>query len=447
MNNSNEKGNAGKSVVIVGGGLTGMSAALELAKAGVKVTILEASDDIGGLAGSFCVDGHFLEKFYHHWFNNDKDIMNLIEELGESKNVKYNYSRTGMYYANNFFKLSNPVDLLKLKALPFWSRIRLGLGTLYIQSIRNWKNLEKHQAITWLPKVFGNKAYEVIWKPLLIGKFGDNYQDVSAVWFWNKIKLRGGSRGKEGKEELLYFNGGFQALVSRFKSELIGLGVDIRNRHIVSSINLDQKKLRSVLCSNNTTFAADQFLFAVPPQKIGNLLKNAGIRKSDIEEFYKIPYLANVCLVLVLDKKLSDLYWINVNDPNFPFVAFIEHTNFEGNENYNGKTIVYLSKYLHDTNELYNMNEKELKQFSIPYIKKMFPDFKASNIKRSFVWKERFAQPIIKTDYSSVKPTYQTRYQNMYHCHMTHIYPEDRGTNYAVREGRKVGKLLLADIK
>ena len=146
-------------------------------------------------------------------------------------------------------------------------------------------------------------------------------------------------------------------------------------------------------------------------------------------------------------QKLSDLYWINVNDPHFPFVAFIEHTNFESSESYGGKTIVYLSKYLPETNKLFNMNDEELKQFSIPYIQKMFPDFKASNIKKSFVWKERFAQPIITTNYSSVKPTYQTCYKNMYHCHMTHIYPEDRGTNYAVREGRKVGKILLADVK
>ena len=77
---------------MIGGGITGMSAALELAKTGVKVTILEASEDIGGLAGSFYVDGNFIEKFYHHWFNSDQEIMQLIEELGESKNVKYNYS-------------------------------------------------------------------------------------------------------------------------------------------------------------------------------------------------------------------------------------------------------------------------------------------------------------------------------------------------------------------
>ena len=446
MNNPIKTGQS-KSVIIVGGGLTGMSAAFELARAGVKVTLLEASEDVGGLAGSFCVDGNFIEKFYHHWFNNDEHIIKLIEELGETERIKYNYSRTGMYYANNFFKLSSPVDLLRLRALPFWSRIRLGLGTLYVQNIKSWKNLERYRAVDWLPKVFGKNAYQIIWKPLLIGKFGEKYKEISAVWFWNKIKLRGGSRGKEGKEELLYYHGGFQFLVSRFKAELINLGVDIKTKHKVSSVFLEGMQLKYLTCSNKDVFFADQFLFALPPQKIGNFLQKAGIPDDELKHFYSIPYLANICLVLVLDKKLSDLYWVNVNDPSFPFVAFIEHTNFESSSSYNGKTIVYLSKYLSETDDLYQMNVEELRQFSIPYIKKMFPDFKDSSIKNSFLWKERFAQPIVKINYSSIKPEYKMKYENMYHCHMAHIYPEDRGTNYAVREGRAVGRFIIAGLK
>tara|TARA_B100000780_G_C21126545_1_gene457318 strand:- start:4959 stop:6287 length:1329 start_codon:yes stop_codon:yes gene_type:complete len=434
-----------KSVAIVGGGLTGMSAAFELAKAGHKVTIFEADDDVGGLAGSFSVKGAFLEKFYHHWFNNDKDILKLIDDLGETKKVKRNYSRTGMYYANSFFKLSSPLDLLRLKALPFWSRIRLGIGTLYVQNIRNWEPLEKHRAIDWLPKVFGKTAYDVIWKPLLIGKFGDKHMDVSAVWFWNKIKLRGGSRGKEGKEELLYYEGGFKALVSRFKSELINLGVDIKLGFKISSLELESNQLKKIINIDGTSFTADKFLFAIPPQIIGSLLQEAGEEKSYYEEFNSIPYLANVCLVLVLDKKLSDLYWINVNDPNFPFVAFIEHTNFESSSSYNGKTLVYLSKYLSDTDKLYKMTAEELTSFSIPFIKEMFPDFSEQSIEESFLWKERHAQPLVTINYSKIKPSYKTKYANLLHCHMTHIYPEDRGTNYAVREGRKVGILIAND--
>ena len=178
-----------KKIIIVGAGFTGLIIALELTKLGYNVKVFDESNQIGGLASSFNVGEYSLEKFYHHWFNNDKDIIKLIHDLGESDKIKRNFSRTGMYYANSFFKLSSPLDLLRLKALPFWSRIRLGIGTLFVQNISNWKSLEKHRAIDWLPRVFGKTAYEVIWKPLLIGKFGDKHQDVSAVWFWNKISI------------------------------------------------------------------------------------------------------------------------------------------------------------------------------------------------------------------------------------------------------------------
>lgn len=435
-----------KEVAIVGGGLSGMSAALELARAGIKVTIYEAEAELGGLAGSFAVEGANLEKFYHHWFNSDKHILELIEELGETQRVKRNHSQTGMYYANKFFKLSSPLDLIRLTSLTFLARIRLGLATLYVQNIQDWKALENFTAAEWLPKIFGQETYNVIWKPLLIGKFGTSFKDVSAVWFWNKIKLRGGSRGKKGKEELLYYQGGFQVFIDRLKTELLNLGVEIKQNTKINSVKIIDDTIDYICDYDDNSFRADSFLFALPPPLIGDILARSGANNCDLDSYYAVPYLANVCLVLQLTKKLSDLYWINVNDPAFPFVAFIEHTNFEDPVTYNDKTLVYLSKYLSPNDPLYKMDAKQLTKFSVPYIKKMFPDFNEVNVEAKYLWKERFAQPIIVTNYSEKKPTFETTFSNLFYCHMTHIYPEDRGTNYAVREGRKVGKLILASL-
>ena len=47
------------------------------------------------------------------------------------------------------------------------------------------------------------------------------------------------------------------------------------------------------------------------------------------ERIGAIDYLANVCVVLELTKSLTELYWMNVNDPSFPFVGVIEHTNLD----------------------------------------------------------------------------------------------------------------------
>src|SRR5215468_6600042 len=96
-------------VVIVGGGFTGMSAAYELLKRGVQVTLLESEPTLGGLAGSFQVPGGYLEKFYHHWYASDTSIFDFIHELGLSDRLVSRASRTGLYYANRIFRLASPI--------------------------------------------------------------------------------------------------------------------------------------------------------------------------------------------------------------------------------------------------------------------------------------------------------------------------------------------------
>ena len=94
------------------------------------------------MAAAFDVEGEKLDRFYHHWFTNDREVMGLIDELGLRDRVKLNPTNTGVYFANNFYKLSTPWDLLNFSPLPFWDRIRLGLLTLRARRVRNWMSLE-----------------------------------------------------------------------------------------------------------------------------------------------------------------------------------------------------------------------------------------------------------------------------------------------------------------
>ena len=59
-----------------------------------------------------------------------------------------------------------------------------------------------------------------------------------------------------------------------------------------------------------------------------------------------LTYEAAIVAILQLNQKLSDIYWLNIADPDVTFTAVIEHTNFVGPEHYGGKRFVYLGKYL-----------------------------------------------------------------------------------------------------
>jgi protoporphyrinogen oxidase len=430
--------------LIVGGGFTGLAAAYELARAGLPVTVLEADSEVGGLAGSFDVDGVSLERFYHHWFTNDRHVMDLIEELGQTDRILLRPTRTGMYYANHFYRLSTPKDLLTFKPLGLLDRIRLGYLALKARRVKDWKPLEDITAKQWLIDMAGEKVYRVVWEPLMAGKFGPYADKISAVWMWNKLKLRGGSRGQGGAEMLAYYRGGFASLAKSLADQIIRHGGRILMNHPVSELHIKDNRVTGLRAAGRD-FEADRVLLTTPLPIAADLIAPHA-DAAYVESLRRIEYLANVCLVLELDRSLSETYWLNVNDPSFPYVAVIEHTNFEPPETYHGKRIVYLSKYLPAEAELYRMSDQQVFEFSLPHIQRMFPAFDRSWVMGHHVWRARYSQPIVGMHYSRLIPDERMPIDGMYLATMAQIYPEDRGTNYAIREGRAVGKRLAESV-
>ena len=163
-----------------------------------------------------------------------------------------------------------------------------------------------------------------------------------------------------------------------------------------------------------------------------------------LKNLSKIQYLGNHCLVLVLNQSLSDTYWMNVNDPGFPFVGVIEHTNLVGTAQYDGKHIVYLSRYLDINDGDFALTDDEILQRAIPHLKRMFPLFSEKWLLNHYVWKSAYAQPITVRNYSKKIPNVKTPFNNLFLLNMAQIYPEDRGTNYAVRDATKLSEELLS---
>jgi len=431
--------------VIVGAGFAGLSAALELARRGVAVTILEAEPEVGGLAGTFDVNGERLEKFYHHWFTNDLHVNELVRELGEDDRIVYRPTRTGMYFANHIFRLSSPIDVLRFTPLPLVDRVRLGILALRARGVQNWRALEDETAEEWLIRLGGERVYRVVWQPLLEGKFGPFASQVSAVWFWNKLKLRGGSRGKSGAEMLAYYRGGFAALADRLAVEITVLGGEIRLCTPARGLVVEGGIARAVETDAGAIDA--DAVIATPALPIIADLVAPHAPEDWVARLRAIDYLANACVVLELDRSLSDTYWLNVNDPGFPFVGVIEHTNFEPASTYGGRHIVYLSKYLPASAELYGMADDAVLDYCIPHLQRMFPAFDRRWVMNHHVWRARYAQPIVGKHYSRLIPDTETPIAGLYLSTMAQVYPEDRGTNYAIRDGRRVGRDVAAVVQ
>jgi protoporphyrinogen oxidase len=423
-------------VAVIGGGFCGLAAGYELVRRDVRVTVFERDAEIGGLAGSFQTNGTRLEKFYHHWFTSDEHVMTLINELDLQDHVIMRATRTGTYYANKLFRLSTPIDVLRFRALPMLDRLRLGMLALRARRVQNWQELEGLTAVEWLRQMGGDKVYEVVWEPLLRGKFGKYASEISAVWFWNKLKLRGGSRGKSRQEQLAYFRGGFAALADQIGSHITSKGGNILVNRSVEGLVVDGGTVRAVIIGAERV-PVDAVIATPALPMIADLIQ-PHVAPPYVEKLRRINYLSNVCLVLELEHSLSDLYWINVNDPDFPFVGVIEHTNFEPPASYGRRHIVYLSKYLTEDSELFKMEDDELLEYTIPHLQRMFPAFERKSILAHHVWRARYSQPVVERNYSRLIPDTRSPLSNFLVASMAQIYPEDRGTNYAIRQGRKI---------
>ena len=427
-------------IVIVGGGFCGLAAAFELARRNLRPTLIEADSEVGGLAGTFSVGDTRLERFYHHWFTNDHHVMELVAELEMSDLLIRRPGHTGMYYANAFYRLASPLDLLKFKPLSLFGRIRLGMLLLAAQSIRRWQDLDDRSAASWLKDVCGEDVYSIVWEPLLRGKFGSHAERVSAAWFWSKLRLRGGSRGRTGREHLVYFKGGFGALASEIVRKIEQAGGRVITRTFAKGVITSGGRIAGVV-ADTETFPADGVVLAVPLPMAADLLSNVA-PETYLERLRRIRHLSNRCLVLELDRSLSDLYWLNINDPSFPFVGIIEHTNFADPAAYGGRHIVYLSRYCTVDDAFLRMSAEQAIVFTVSHLKRMFPSFSESMILRAHSWQTDHAQPIVEVGYSKLVPGHETPLAGVYLATMAQIYPEDRGTNYAIRDGRKVATLL-----
>jgi protoporphyrinogen oxidase len=148
-----------------------------------------------------------------------------------------------------------------------------------------------------------------------------------------------------------------------------------------------------------------------------------------------IEYFSALCLVLEIDRGFSPYYWTNVADRALPFVGLIEHTNFVERERYDGRRFLYVANYLPHGHELLGLDADALLARYEAGLRAVNPAFGRGWVKQAWRFDEPAAQPIVTVGYADRIPPLRTPAPGLVLANTTQIYPEDRGTNYAVRLG------------
>jgi protoporphyrinogen oxidase len=429
-----------REIAIVGAGIGGMAAAYDLVNAGHHVEIFEASDQVGGLAGGF-KDPDWdwtVEKFYHHWFASDRYMLELIEQLGLKDQVLFPRPYTVVYHQGKFYPFDSVPAAILFPGLGWGlNKIRFGLVGLYLRLTNNWRPLERVTVDAWMRKWAGDRVYETMWEPLVIGKFGERYaQQVNMAWLWARLKARTTRLGT--------FKGGFQAFANRFAGRLRELGVEIHLSTPVNSIEPSPQGLRIETSSGERCF--DQCLVTTSPALLARMAP--ALPPDYLEGLLSLKSMGAVVMILALKHSLSEqgYYWYNIpKSAGFPFLAVVEHTNFVSAEHFNGDHILYVGDYLEPDHEYFRLTKEELLGRFLPALRRINPDFSPDWVRKSWLFRTKYAQPVPEINHSKNIPAIRTPLDGLYFASMSQVYPWDRGTNFAVQIGREAAQLMLQE--
>ncbi|KKT30968.1 MAG: hypothetical protein UW16_C0002G0002 [Microgenomates group bacterium GW2011_GWC1_44_10] len=406
----------------------GLSSAVYLVDKGHQPVLFEANEICGGLARGF-KDNEWrwsLENFYHHIFTNDQEIINFSKKVGCALNIKHPI--TSSFFRSEEIVLDSPLSLLKFSGISFWSRLRMGVGLGLLKLIPNGLFLEKFRAVDVLPKLLGKEGYRDIWDKLLKTKFGPFVNEVNLAWFWGRVAKR--------TKNLGYFEGGFTRLIDKTEEYIKNHGGEIRMGVEVKRIEKDG----SGMLVDGERFDA---VIITTPAPIANRILD--VRDGGPVGVTELNYLWGQTLILEVSKKLIKGYWMNVLEKDFPFLVVVEHTNMIDKKNYGKNRLIYLGNYLPEGHKQLKMTKEQLIKLYLPFVKKINKHFNKKQIKRSHLFREPFAQPVFPVNYSRMIP-YPRLGLGVYLANMSMVYPFDRGTNYAVKMGTDVAKMVINDL-
>jgi len=429
---------------IIGAGIGGLSAAYDLARAGRKVTIFEAADNVGGLAAGF-KEPHWdwtVEKYYHHWFHSDRHMLGLIDELGWSDQVLFPRPVTVMYHQEKFYPFDSVTAAMLYPGLGWGiNKVRFGLVGLYLRLFNNWRKLEKSTVDAWMRKWAGDKVYESMWEPMMIGKFGEEYAElVNMAWMWARLHTRTTRLGT--------FEGGFQVFANKFADLLRKMGVTIRLETPIQSIRAAEGGRVVVNPGSGDGITFNQVLATTSPGSLAHLAPE--LSESYLTGLLSLKSMGAVVMILSLKHPLSKegYYWYNIpKQAGFPFLSLVEHTNFLSPDHFGGDHIIYIGDYLQQDHENFELTEEELLARFLPHLAKINPDFSPDWVRKTWLSRTKYAQPVPLLNHSKEIPEIRTPLPGLFYASMSQVYPWDRGTNFAVEIGRRAARLMIADQK
>jgi len=432
-------------IVIIGSGLAGLSAAYRLCKSN-EVTVFEKDLDIGGMAVSYCLEHpgkkYFIERYYHHIFRSDSELLALIKELGLEKQMLWLEAKNAYFVDGKNYPMNTALEILHFSPLSIFDLAKLALLVLRIRLIKDTEPYDQIKAKDWIIDTAGKSVYENFFDPLLKSKFGDNAENVSAAWLFGRVKIRS-DRGKDG-EKLGYMRGGFNSLLEALAGEITANGGEIQTNKEVAEIVIKDDAVQGVVVDGEF-IACDAVISTAEPAVLDVITR--GKLELLHDSLNNIHYQGTACALMGLDRPLMEdgNYWLNIK-ADVPFGAVIEHTNYMPFEDY-GEHLVYVTSYFQDEKSaLWTQKEETVLDSYLKGVEKMFPGFSRERVRWAKLYRRIDTAPVYEKGYLKNVLPFAAGPSGLYLAGMfsSSNYPE-RSLNGSVKAGFESAELLMKE--
>ncbi len=364
---------------VIGGGMMGLTLAHRLARAGKDVTLIEAADQLGGLASCWKLGDVTWDRYYHVILLTDTYLRSLLKEIDLDDKLRWTETKTGFFTEGELYSMSNTLEFLNFPPLKLLEKLRLGWTIFYASKIRNWKRLERIGVTQWLRRWSGNGTFEKIWEPLLNAKLGESYEKTAASFIWASINRMYKARRSGLKKEMFgYVDGGYRTIIARLAERLEADAVEIKTGFPIRQINKGTDGTFTVESSDGQRDTFDRVIITTPSSVASRICPL--LSQDEQSRLQKIDYLGIICASMLIKKPISPYYVTNITDRWVPMTAVIEMSNIVDSAELGNRSLVYLPKYIPSNHPMFERSDEDIQSEFIAALEQMYPTFTGHDV-------------------------------------------------------------------
>ncbi len=413
------------SVVIIGAGPAGLTAAYELLKHGIKSVVLEKADKVGGIARTEVYKDYRFDIGGHRFYTKVEEVKQLWQEvLGEEFLKVPRLSR--IYYRGKFFNY----PLSAFNALSNLGIVESVLILLSYFKAKLWPNPEEKTLDQWVTNRFGSRLYKIFFKTYTEKVWGIPCNKIQAEWAAQRIK---GLSLKSAVLNALFGSNDTKTLIKEFDYPVLGPGlmwqrfqeaVERKGSEVclntkVTRVQREGTEIKSITVQENgkvRQITGEHFISTMPVTLLVNRL-DPPAPDEVIQAAKSLNYRNFIIVSLIIDAK--DLFpdnWIYVHSSEVKVGRIQNFKNWSAamvpDPN---KTCLGMEYFCSDGDEIWTMSDSELLDLATSEVAKL--GLADENIvEDGVVLRQAKAYPVYDRDYRQhlqVIQNYLAKFDNM----------------------------------